>query len=259
MTLAAAIEFAVMNRVTGSFVIVGMDVAELPVPPDGVRPGHLGLIATGRVVLGDIAATAVDLSLRGWLEIESTGGDDGGWVLTPAEPPQDGQDPLEYERVLLEWVARPGGAVSLASLAADLPTGLAEVREDLVRDAVHRGWLRRLHHHERTRAGEELAGQLRAFRQELRSARAGRGPEVLDGELLPYALHFGLAGPGHRLARFAHAWVAAFAGLPEWRAPARWRTSSGHDAGTGTAVSKRTLEEDIMSHDVAAMLWVTSW
>jgi len=236
-----------------------MDAVELPVPPDGVRPGHLGVIATGRVILGDIAATAVDLSLRGWLEIQSTGGQDDGWVLTPAQPPQDGQDPVEYERVLLEWVARPGGAASLASLAADLPAGLAEVREELVRDAVHRGWLRRLHHHERTRAGEELVGQLRAFRQELRSARAGRGPEILGGQLLPYAIHFGLAGPGHWLARFAHAWVAAFAELPEWRGPARWRTSSGHDAGIGVAARKRTLDEDIMSHDVAAMLWVTGW
>lgn len=85
-----------------------MDAAELPVPPGGVRPGHLGVVTSGRVVLGDIAATAVDLSLRGWLEIESTGGEDGGWVLASAEPPQDGQDPLEYERVLLESLARPG-------------------------------------------------------------------------------------------------------------------------------------------------------
>lgn len=248
-----------MNRVTGGFVIAVMDEAEPLVPPDGVRPGHLGLIATGRVILGDIAATAVDLSLRGWLEIECTGSQDDGWVLTPAAPPQDGEDLLEYEQVLLEWVTRPGAAASLAWLAADLPGGLAEVREDLVRDAVRNGWLRRLRHHERTTAGEELAGQLRAFRQELRSARAGRGPQILDGPLLPYALHFGLAGPGHRLARFAHAWVAAFAELPEWRAPARWRTSGGPDAGVGAAAPGRTLDEDIMSHDVAAMLWVTGW
>jgi len=33
-----------------------MDVAELPVPPGGVRPDHLGLIATGQVILGDITA-----------------------------------------------------------------------------------------------------------------------------------------------------------------------------------------------------------
>ncbi|MGD0245249.1 MAG: hypothetical protein ABSB59_33680 [Streptosporangiaceae bacterium] len=238
-----------------------MDAAELPVPPGGVRPGHLGVIASGRVVLGDIAATAVDLSLRGWLEIESSGGEDGGWVLAAAEPPQDGQDLVEYERVLLGWLARPSYPASLASLAADLPAGLAQVREEVVRDAVHQGWLRRLHHHERTRAGEELAGQLRAFRQELRSARVERGPQALDGELLPYALHFGLAAPGHRLARFAHAWVATFAEFPEWRAPARWRTAtnSEHDASIGAAARERTLDEDIMSHDVGAMLWVTGW
>lgn len=245
-----------MNRAVGSLVIAGMNAAELPVPPDGVQPGHLGVIATGQVLLGDIAATAVDLSLRCLLQIEGTGSEAGGWVLTPAEPPQDGRDPLEYEQVLLEWVARPGYATSLASLAADLPPGLAEVREGLVRDAVHRGWLRRLHHHERTKAGEELASQLRAFGQELRSARAARGPEMLDGQLLPYALHFGLARPGHPLAQFAHAWVAAFAKLPEWRAPARWRTNSEHDAGIRTAARKRTLDEDIMSPDVAAMLWI---
>ncbi len=76
-----------------------MDAAELPVSPGGVRPGHLGLIATGRVILGDIAATAVDLSLRGWLGIESSGDGDGGWMLSSAEPPQDSQDPAEYKRV----------------------------------------------------------------------------------------------------------------------------------------------------------------
>jgi hypothetical protein len=237
-----------------------MDAAELPVPPGGVRPGHLGVIATGQVIPGDIAATAVDLSLRGLLQIDSAGSEAGGWVLTPAEPPQDGPDPVEYEQVLLEWVTRPGyGAIGLASLATGLPAGLAEVREGLVRDAVHHGWLRRLHHHQRTKAGEELAGQLRAFRQELRQASAARGPQILDGQLLPYALHFGLARPRHPLARFAHAWVSTFAQLPEWRAPARWRTDSEHDAGIRDAARKRTPAEDIMSHDVAAMLWVTSW
>ena len=248
-----------MNRVAGGFVLAVMDARELPLPlpPGGVRPGHLGLIASGRVILGDIAATAVDLSLRGWLDIESSGDGDGGWMLSSAGPPSDGQDPAEYERVLLGWLPRPGYPASLASLAADLPAGLAQVRDELVRDAVHQGWLRRLHHHDRTAAGEELARQLKAFRQDLRAARAAGGPEVLDGPLLPYALHFGLARADHLLARFAHAWVAAFAELPDWRVPARQRTGSLLD--TGTPVRKRTLEEDIMSRDVGAMLWVTGW
>jgi hypothetical protein len=237
-----------------------MDAEDLPVPPAGVRPGHLGLIATGRVILGDIAATAVDLSLRGLLQIKSTGGEAGDWMLTPAMPPEDAQNPLEYEQVLLEWVAQPGYATSLASLAADLPAGLAEVREDLVHDAVHRGWLRHLHHlhhHQRTKAGEELAGHLRIFRRELRAVKAELGPEILEEHLLPYALHFGLAGPGHPLAQFAHAWVAAFAELPEWRGPARPRSDTEWDDGIRPAVHKRTLHEDIMSSDVGGMLWVT--
>jgi hypothetical protein len=99
----------------------------------------------------------VDLSLRGWLQIEGTGGDAGDWALTPAIPPEDGQDPVECEQMLLEWIARPGYATSLGALATDLAAGLAEVREAIVHDAVYRGWLRRLHHHERTKAGEELA------------------------------------------------------------------------------------------------------
>jgi hypothetical protein len=111
-----------------------MDAVELPVPPGGVCPGHLGLIASGRVILGDIAATAVDLSLRGWLEIESSGDGDGGWMLASAEP-QDSQDLAEYERVLVGWLAWPGYPASLASLAADLPAGLAQVRDELVTGA----------------------------------------------------------------------------------------------------------------------------
>lgn len=79
-----------MNRLAGGFVFAVMDAVELPVPPGGVRPGHLGLIASGRVILGDIAATAVDLSLRGWLEIESSGDRDTGLGRAAAGHPGPG-------------------------------------------------------------------------------------------------------------------------------------------------------------------------
>ncbi len=59
---------------------------------------------------------------------------------------------------------------------------------------------------------------------------------------------------------FAHAWVGTFAELPEWRGPARWRTDREYYADIRTtAARKRTPDEDIMSHDVAAILWVTDW
>ena len=35
-----------------------------PLPPDGLRPGQLGVVLLGRVIVGDIAATLVDLAGR---------------------------------------------------------------------------------------------------------------------------------------------------------------------------------------------------
>lgn len=226
---------------------------ELPAPPPGLRPGHVGVIAAGRVVLGDIAATAVDLSLRGLLRVGGDGCEPGDWTLAPVPPPGAG-DPQEYEQLLLEWPARLGRTATLSSLAAELPGGLAEVRDALVRDAVHRGWLHHLRRHERTRAGTEMAARLRVFRQELRHA----SPRARDGQLLPWALHFGLAGPGDPMTRFTRAWASAFTGLPEWQAPARWR-STGQEAQPPPPVRRRSLHDDIMSNDVGAMLWVTGW
>jgi hypothetical protein len=34
-----------------------------PVIPEGIRPGQLGVVMLGRVIMGDIAATAADLAL----------------------------------------------------------------------------------------------------------------------------------------------------------------------------------------------------
>src|ERR1700733_250400 len=106
-----------------------MGVAELPAPPGDVRPGHLGLVMTGRVILGDIAATAVDLCLRGLLEIEATADEPRSWPISPAEPAQGCQAPREHEQILLEWASPPGHPTSLALLAADRPAALAEIRE----------------------------------------------------------------------------------------------------------------------------------
>ena len=35
-----------------------------PLPPDGLRPGQLGVVLLGRVIVGGIAATLVDLAGR---------------------------------------------------------------------------------------------------------------------------------------------------------------------------------------------------
>jgi hypothetical protein len=232
--------------------------AEPPVPPGGVRPGQLGVLMTGRVIIGDIAATLVDLSVRGLLQVEeSTAGDTQGWVLTRAEPHGGGQPLLKYEEVLLDWLPRPGYSVSLAALADDLPTGLDEARTCLIRDGVHRGWLRHLHHGERTEAAHELAGQIRAFQRSLRHLKV-TGAAVED-DLLAYALHFGMADPGLPLVRFAHDWAGIFGDLPGWREPAPHSTAADHAAVPGPAVSKPTIDEQMLSPGVGAMIWVSGF
>ncbi len=53
-----------------------------PVPPDQIRPGQLGAVLLGRVIIGDIAATLVDLSVRGLLAVEECDeSGQTGWLL----------------------------------------------------------------------------------------------------------------------------------------------------------------------------------
>lgn len=53
-------------------------------------------------------------------------------------------------------------------------------------DALRHGWLRRLHHDQRTETGEQLAGRIRRFQGNLRrELAAGPGEDVLTGPLLP--------------------------------------------------------------------------
>jgi hypothetical protein len=66
----------------------------------------------------------------------------------------------------------------------------------------------------------ELAGQVRSFRRYLRRLVAEGDQRALSGQLLPYAVRFGLLSDQPTpLVRFAQAWVRAFADLPGWAPP----------------------------------------
>jgi hypothetical protein len=173
----------------------------------------------GHVIIGDIAATLVDLAGRGLLQVESTGaGDD--WLLTPSAPGEHELTP--YEQILLQGLSDPGDASQLTSLAGRFAAVLDKTRAAVIHDAVHHGWLKHLHHAERTPAGQELTHRIRAFQRDLMHRQSERGPAGLDGPLLPYALHFGMiSGDEIPLARFAHAWVATFKDLPGWKPAVR--------------------------------------
>jgi hypothetical protein len=229
----------------------------VPAPPDGLRPGQLGVVLLRRVIIGDIAATLVDLADRELLTVEEEpDGADPGWrvsALLEGAPQFRLESLLPYEKTLLEGLAGCGPKASLASLAGPIPHVLDETRAALIHDAVHRGWLRHLHHDERTAAGEELAARIRAFQRDLQHVRSEGSPEDLAGSLLPYALHFGMVDPSQfPLARFAHAWVDSFADLPGWRPPAPQRPT--FDEG-GPALP--SFDEPITDPGRTARAWIT--
>ncbi len=173
-----------------------------------------------RVIIGDVAATLVDLSIRRLVRVEEHDGEPGGWLVRPlhtSAPRHRRESLLSYERTLLDGLSHGAPASSLPSLAPRMPGVLERTRAALVRDAVHRGWLRHLRSDQHTHAGEQLASRLRSFRYDLRRAAAEHGADIVTGALLPYAVRLALIrGDQHPLARFADRWVETFAKLPGW-------------------------------------------
>lgn len=198
----------------------------VPKPPDGLRPAQLGVARLGRVIIGDIGATVADLAVRHLIDVEEAAGeqDGGGWLLTVRDSParlQSRESLLGYERTLLQGLSSGRQGITMAAAAPELPQLLADTRREIVKDAVHRGWLHRLRTDKRTPGAEELTRRIRGFQGRLREfAAAQDGLGVLDGSLLPYALQFGLLGDSDlALARFTRHWVTALSGLPGWHQP----------------------------------------
>jgi hypothetical protein len=197
--------------------LASVTVMLIPASLKSLKPGEVGLVILGRVVMGDIAVTLVDLAQRDLLRVEETG-DGADWLLAPSRGVPARQAIAAYETKLLEGLADRRQAVRLSSLAAHLGRDLGKVRHALEHEVVAQGWVRRLHHDQRTPKGEELARRVRSFQRELRKFKSDGGEEAVGGTLLPFALRFGLvSGDQLPLARFAHDWVRTFGDLPGWR------------------------------------------
>jgi hypothetical protein len=176
-------------------------------PPRALRPAQLGVILVGRVTLGHIGATVVDLAGRGYTRIELVEDGDPDWQITALDAERDGL--LDYERTLLRGLFDGPQAIRLGLVSARMIPLLDKVRDQIVRDAAGAGWLgqglvRRLAHGRlsltgqgpvrRTKAGEELLKEIKAFRRELR-AMAGDGSAGALARYAPYAMVFGLTAP----------------------------------------------------------------
>lgn len=189
----------------------------IPASLKGLKPGEISLVVLGRVIMGDIAVTLVDLAQKDLLRVEET--DDGAdWLLSPSHGVSARRAIAGYEARLLERLAGRGQVVRLSSLADGFGKDLGKVRRALEHEVVAQEWIRRLRHDQRTPKGEELVRRVRSFQRELRTLKSDEGEEAVGGTLLPFALRFGLvSGDQLPLARLAHDWVRTFAGLPGWR------------------------------------------
>lgn len=229
----------------------------VPVPPDGIRPGQLGVVMLGRVIIGDIATTLVDLTVRGMLAVEEQEQHgQAGWLLGAGRTGHQQDTLLTYEKTLLTAVSDGSLPVTMQSLAPRMPEVLARARDEIMHDAVSNGWLHRFHHEQRTDAGEQLAMRIRRFQRDLRRFATDQGKDALTSRLLPYALHFGLLERDQpTLVKFAHAWVAAFASLPGWHQP----DPSPPNLDQPDAVAKPTIDEQMMDPYVGMGIGLTGW
>jgi hypothetical protein len=177
-------------------------------PPRGLRPAQLGVVLVGRVTLAHLAATVVDLAARGRVAIEPVEDDGPDWQIAAVDLSAAGL--LGYEQTLLQGLFDGPQDIRLGQVTARMIPLLDRVRSQVVRDAVGAGLLglgpmRRLLARgqlgnpvagpvKRTRAGDELLKEIKAFRRELRAAAGAGGAGALAG-YAPYAMIFGLAVP----------------------------------------------------------------
>jgi hypothetical protein len=110
------------------------------VPPDGIRPGQLGVLRDEIAHTRDISATIVDLAVRGYLRIEEISDDDGDVDdYRFVRLAKDG-GLLPYEDRLLRDLFETGPEVELSALKNKFAASLTEVKKELYVDVVQRGW-----------------------------------------------------------------------------------------------------------------------
>ena len=122
------------------------------VPPEGIRPGHMGTLWDEQANHLDVSAMIVDLAVRGWLRIDElepqglsrkwgVGTPDYRFVCLRDPNVAYPADPLyEAERVLLSALFRDGGEAVLSELKTQFASRLEAVQSALYVDSVQLGW-----------------------------------------------------------------------------------------------------------------------
>ena len=121
--------------------------AETPVefvPPDNLRPGELGTLIDFEAGTLDVTATIIDLAVRGYLKIEEVDKEwyqfKHDWTLTKLA--KEGEL-KRYERTLYDGLFKDGDVVKLSDLKNTFAERMGKVREQLMDDAMSKGWFSR--------------------------------------------------------------------------------------------------------------------
>jgi hypothetical protein len=116
-------------------------------PPAGVQPGMLGTVVDETANTVDVAATVVDLAVRGHLTLEET---EAGafrradWRLRRTESTREDRAALRlYERRLLDGIFATRDTVLLSELKNEFKPTLDSVQSAMYEEVVARGWFRR--------------------------------------------------------------------------------------------------------------------
>ena len=114
-------------------------------PPEGIRPGQMGLLVDERADTLDVTATIIDLATRGYLTIEEIpksgwfGRKD--WQLHRTKDADAGL--LAYERIVFDGLFDGRATRQISSLKEKFYKDLAKAKSALYRDGVDRGWFPR--------------------------------------------------------------------------------------------------------------------
>ncbi len=113
-------------------------------PPDGLRPGLVGTIVDHEVNASDIAATVVDLAVRGYLridEMEKRFFRRQDYRLVQLKEPD--AELLEYERRLLDRLFATSSEVELSDLRGRFASSYSSVRNAMYAEAMRLRWFDR--------------------------------------------------------------------------------------------------------------------
>lgn len=122
-------------------LLTGKDEHAAFASPDGVLPGQIGTVLTGRADAVDLAATVVDLAVRNYFWVLEEPGELTEWRLVRRNPPDD--QLTVFERSVFDALLPEGRESVLLAEVRAAHVGIETVRGALYDGVVARRWFSR--------------------------------------------------------------------------------------------------------------------